>query len=161
MNTLSRRPGRPPPGRFPATDTDPAMNTRTLWCLAALVLPLAAGGCTPQFVKVTGRLTHKGQPVPSTQVKFMPDNGERPSNGLTDDDGNFTLRYSRTQAGASPGPCTVILSYVPSNEEETHQIPPKASKELKAVIAKYGDPKTTPLHYELNQDGQFIEINLD
>jgi len=142
------------------------MKTRTTRRFAAavlaLVVALVAGGCGgPRFVNVTGRVTYKGQPVPSTQVRFMPDNGERPSNGLTGDDGNFTLRYSRTQAGAPTGTYTVFLTYVPSNEEETHQIQPKASKELKAVIAKYGDPKTSGLHYEISKDGQVIEINLE
>jgi hypothetical protein len=59
------------------------------------------------------------------------------------------------------GPPTVFLNYVPSNEEESGTIPPKASKELKAVIKKYGDPKTSTLHYEITKSGQFIEIKLD
>jgi len=135
------------------------MNSRIILCLV-IVAPLAAGCGGPKFVKVTGRVTHKGQPVPSTQLRFMPDNGERPSNGLTDDDGNFHLRYSRTQEGAPPGGYTVFLTYVPSNEEENKQIPPKASKELRAVIAKYGDPKTSGLHYEIKKNGQYVEIEL-
>ena len=138
-----------------------AMNSRTILSFATLAALLAAGCGGPKFCKVTGRITHKGQPVPSTQVRFMPDNGERPSNGLTDDDGNFILKYSRTQEGAPPGPYTVFLTYVPSNEEENKQIPPKASKELRAVIAKYGDPKTSGLHYEITKSGQHIEIELE
>lgn len=130
--------------------------------LGVLLLALAAGGCGgPKFVKVTGRVTYKGQPVPNTQLRFMPDNGERPSTGLTDDEGTFALKYSRNQVGAPPGNYTVFLTYVPSNEEENHTAPPKASKELKAVIAKYGDPKTSPLHYEITKDGQVIDIALD
>jgi len=45
-------------------------------------------------------------------------------------------------------------------EEELHNIPPKASKELKEVINKYGDPKTSGLEYEIKKNGQFIEIDL-
>jgi hypothetical protein len=142
------------------------MTPRTIRRFAALGLVLAVfftvSGCGgPKFLKVTGRVTYKGQPVPNTQLRFMPDNNERPSTGLTGDDGSFTLRYSRNQGGAPPGNYTVFLTYVPSNEEENHTAPPKATKELKAVIAKYSDPKTTPLHYELHEDGQFIEISLD
>ena len=29
-----------------------------------------------------------------------------------------------------------------------------------AIIAKYGDPKTSGLHYEITQDGQYVEIEL-
>ena len=54
----------------------------------------------------------------------------------------------------------MFLTYVPSNEEENKQIPPKASKELKAVIARYEDPKKSPLHYEIAKSGQFLEIDL-
>lgn len=138
------------------------MTRRLSRCLAApvLLLLLAAGGCGSGLVSATGRLTYKGQPVPSTLVTFMPDDGGRPSHGLTDDEGNFTVTYSRTQKGISRGGHTVFLRYDVSAEEETHAIPPKASKELKAVIAKYGDPKTSGLHYDISKNGQFIAIDL-
>jgi hypothetical protein len=135
------------------------MRTRALLVLAA-ALPLSAGCGAPRFVEVTGRVTHKGRPVPNTLVKFVPDNGERPCGGVTDDAGTFHLRYSRTQSGAPPGPYTVFLTYVPSNEEENHQAPPKANKELKEVIARYGDVRTSGLHFEVTKDGQPVAIEL-
>jgi hypothetical protein len=139
------------------------MQYRTLFrvALLALILPLVAAGCDGQrFLKVTGHVTHKGQPVPNVQVRFIPDNGERPCNGMTDDEGKFALKYSTTQTGAPPGAYTVMLTYVPSNEEINQHIA-RVNKEVKATIAKYGDPKTSGLHYELKDDGQNIEINLD
>ena len=45
-------------------------------------------------------------------------------------------------------------------DEELHKIQPKASKELKAVIEKFGDIKTSPLHYEVTKSGQHFEIEL-
>jgi hypothetical protein len=130
--------------------------------LGALLVALAASGCGgPKFIKVTGRVTYKGEPVPNTQLRFLPDNGERPSTGHTDDDGTFRVRYSRHQDGAPPGKYTVYLTYVPSNEEENHTAPPKASKEMKAVIAKYGDASTTTLHFDLTEDGQVLNIALE
>jgi hypothetical protein len=136
------------------------MNGRTTCLLAAVVLLPAVSGCGPRLAEVSGRVIYKGEPVPSTQVTFLPDNGSRPSKGLTDDNGNFTLRYSRTQAGATRGPCTVFLTYVAGTEEDLGQAPPKASDELKAVIAKYGDPEKSPLHYEISRSGQVIDIHL-
>jgi hypothetical protein len=137
------------------------MNSRTICLLAALVLPLAAFGCGSRFVKVTGKLTYHGKPVPSTLVTFLPDDGSRASKGVTDDDGNFTLHYSRQEPAATRGPCKVFLTYVVSNEEELGQISPKASKELKGVITRYGDPDKTLLHYEITKNGQYFEINLE
>lgn len=137
------------------------MRGRKSWRLAVLVILAAASGCSSKLVHVEGRLTYKGQPVLSTRVKFFPDNGGRPSHGLTDDDGNFTLKYSRNETGATRGPCIVVLKYEMSAEEELHEIPPKASRELKAVIAKYRDPAKSNLHYEITKHGQFIEIQLE
>jgi hypothetical protein len=139
------------------------MNTRYCWHLAAAAAALALAGCGNQgLVNASGRLTHQGKPVPSTLVTFWPqEEGKRASTGVTDDDGNFTLSYSRQEPGVLIGKHTVFLKYDVSMEEELHQIPPKASKELKAVIAKYGDVKTSPLRYEITKNGQFIEINLD
>jgi hypothetical protein len=139
------------------------MHTRTPWYLAALAMLVAVSGCggTGRF-EATGRLTYKGQPVPSTYATFQPEEeGKRASHGLTDDEGNFKLTYSRTETGVLPGRHTVFLKYFVSNAEELHEIPPKASKELKAVIAKYGDPKTSPLHYEVTKNGQFFDIKLE
>ena len=138
------------------------MTARTYWHLAALGLLVGVCGCnTSGLVSATGRLTYKNQPVPSTLVIFQPDDGSRRSTGVTDDDGNFKLRFSSTKDGVKSGNHTVYLRYEVSVEEELHQIPPKASKELKAVIARYGDPKKSPLHVEITGSGQFIPIELD
>ncbi len=71
------------------------MNTRWCWLVVALVLLAAVSGCGSGRVKVTGRVTYKGEPVPSTEVYFQPDDGSRTSIGKTDDDGRFSLRFSR------------------------------------------------------------------
>ncbi|MCI0464058.1 MAG: DUF4198 domain-containing protein [Gemmataceae bacterium] len=138
------------------------MNTRNRWPLAALALLLVGSGCGGPLVNAKGRLTYKGQPVPSTYVKFWPlEEGQRASTGLTDDNGDFTLRYSRTEEGVLRGQHIVFLEYYVSMEEELREVPPKASKELKAVLAKYGDLKTSPLRCEIKENGQFIEIQLE
>jgi hypothetical protein len=138
------------------------MNLRTHGPVVALGLLVVAGGCSRNgLVYATGRLTYKGQPVPSTLVYFMPEDGSRRSTGLTDDNGNFHMRFSRTEDGVKLGKHAVFLKYEISAEEETGQIPPKASHELRKVISRYGDPKTTPLHYEVTHSGQHIEIQLE
>jgi hypothetical protein len=138
------------------------MKTRHLYPALVLTL-LAAAGCNRSgLFKATGRLTYKGQPVPSTILTFHPDDKhKRPSHALTDDDGNFTVTNSRTEVGIVLGRHTVSLRYYPSNDEELGKAPPKASKQLKAVIARYGDADKSPLHVEVTQSGQSLEINLE
>jgi hypothetical protein len=138
------------------------MIRRFSWPGAALALIVAAGGCSRSgLLHTTGRLLYHGEPVPSTLVTFVPDDQRRPSKGVTDDKGYFTLRFSRQEDGVLAGPHTVVLSYVPSNEEELGQAPPKATKELKAIIARYGDPKTSTLHYTVTRSGESFEINIE
>jgi hypothetical protein len=132
------------------------MNARYGRRLAALALLLALAGCGGRLVKVTGKLTYKSQPVPYTVVKFVPDDGSRPSEGMTDEQGNFTLQYSRTESGAPRGPGTVALEYGLTGEEG----PPKVPKEVQAVIKKYADPKKSDLHYDITKSGQYLEIDL-
>src|SRR5437660_4915429 len=123
------------------------MNGRPKRLVVVVVgLLLAAGGCSgPRLLSASGRLTYKGQPVPSTLITFRPADGGRPSHGLTDDNGNFVVTYSRTEKGITRGPHTMTLKYDVSADEELHKIPPKASKELREVIAHYGDPEKCKL----------------
>jgi hypothetical protein len=127
---------------------------------AALVLLLAIGGCRSGLVEATGRLTCNGQPVASTRVYFQPDDGSRRSTGLTDDNGDFTLRFSSQESGVKPGHHTVYVKYEISAEEELRKVPSKASKEVKTVLTRYGDPKTSTLHYEITSSGQHFDIDL-
>lgn len=136
------------------------MRIRGGWLVVA-VLMTGLCGCGDGRVSVTGRVTYKGEPVPSTEVYFQPDDGKRFSLGKTDDDGNFSLRFSRDEDGAPKGQYTVRLKYAPSAAEETHKIPSKASPELKEVIARYGNTTNSPLHYDITKNGQFIEIKLE
>jgi hypothetical protein len=125
-------------------------------------LLLLLSGCSRSgLVSASGRITYKGEPVPSTQVTFLPADGGRPSHGLTDDNGNFQLSYSRTEKGVSRGQHTVLLTYHVGNEEYLGKAKPKASPELKRVIAKYGDAKRSPLQIEINSSGQFVDIKLE
>jgi hypothetical protein len=130
--------------------------------IAIISMLLAVGGCNRSgLANATGRLTYKGQPVPSTYVVFQPeDTTKRASHGLTDDDGRFTLTNSKSLTGVYLGPNTVSLRYHLTADEEMGKMPPKASKELKAVIARYADSKTSKLHYEVKKDGDFFDIQL-
>jgi hypothetical protein len=137
------------------------MRLRSLWYFLAAALFLAVCGCRGSgLVQATGKLTYQGKPVPSTRVTFQPDDGSRRSTGVTEDDGQFKLRFSRTQDGVKLGPHKVYLTYEVSAEEEIGKIKPKASRELKEVIARYGNAKAPLLQAEIKHDGQVIELEL-
>jgi hypothetical protein len=137
------------------------MNLRHGRSVLGATLVLLTTGCGGQkLMDVSGRLTYKGQPVPSTRVCFQPDSGSRASLAVTDNDGKFRMSYSRGQSGVTPGPHTVWLSYVVGREEERGWVPPKASREVKTVILRYGDPKKSSLHYEVNKNGEVVNIDL-
>jgi hypothetical protein len=132
------------------------------WHLAVLGLLIAVSGCgDPRYVQVKGRVTYKGQPVPSTYVTFVPPDGSRHSRGLTDEKGEFTLRNSHQQMGVLLGHHTVYLTYNPSGEEENGKGTPRADKQMQKAIARHGDPSKTELQADVIANGQFIEIKLD
>ena len=139
------------------------MHPRDGRLLAAAALLLAAAGCGGTgLVDARGRLTYKGQPVPSTYVIFQSeDSRQRASRGLTDDQGNFSLAYSQSEKGVVPGRHTVFLQYHVSSAEELHEVVPKASRDLRAVIEKYGEPEKSPLHYEVTRGRQFFNIEIE
>ena len=101
-----------------------------LAALGSFLVLVAANGCGGSgLVTAKGRVTYKGQPVPSTTVTFHPtEPGKRASHGITDDDGNFALTNSMEERGVFPGTHKVTLKYHLSAEEEMHKIEPKASK---------------------------------
>jgi hypothetical protein len=123
--------------------------------LPALTLLVALAGChRSDLVNATGQLTYKGKPIPKTYVVFHPaEEGKRASQGLTDDEGRFTLTHSREETGVLLGKHTVTL-------KAHHSMPPEAAREFKAVLEKYADPKTSSLQYEITGSGQFIDIKI-
>jgi hypothetical protein len=134
---------------------------RLHWCLRLLTVGLliVLSGCGgSKLVKVTGRLTHKGDPVPNVQVFFSPDDDGRPSHGLTNSNGEFALKYSNKEVGVTRGGHTVVLQIDPGAEEDSSK--PKLTRELKQVVAKYADKTKSDLHYEVTKDGQTIDIDL-
>jgi hypothetical protein len=136
------------------------MKTPAIWPWTLLPLLLGVSGCGSKLVKVTGKLTYQGQPVPHTLVTFQPADGSRRSTGRTNEKGHFRLRHSRQEDGCTRGPHTVVLSYIASTEEEEGMVPPKLSAELQEVIAHYADVSQSPLHYEVKKNGEFFEIKL-
>ncbi len=86
---------------------------------ASLTLLLASGCGGPSNVgKVSGRVTLDGQPLSQARIEFTPNGSGAPSMGLTDENGAYELKYTRSVEGALLGAHTVrITTYVPANPE--------------------------------------------
>jgi hypothetical protein len=110
-----------------------------------LLVPVLLLGCgggasdTPPLGKVSGLVTLDGQPLAGAIVVFQPPDG-RSSEGLSDESGNYTLRYDNTNYGAKVGPHVVSIT----TRTDGYAKPPVDGKEGEWVK---GQPETVPAKY--------------
>ena len=132
-------------------------------CSFLLTLPFASGcGRGPDVARITGTVTHQGEPVGGIQVNFYPDEG-RVSHGTTDAEGRYTLQYSPGVEGAEFGRHRVWISYFPESLEEEMAIyegRQQFDDQIAAILTKYGNVETTPLTVEVTGN-ETIDLQLD
>ncbi len=110
--------------------------------LFALCFLVALAGCTKDTspAKVTGKVTFNGQPLVKAMVLFNPMDGSRSSTGVTDANGEYTLRFSPSNEGAVIGEHRVQIVTAggesPAGTPDIEKLPTKYNKEteLKAVL---------------------------
>jgi len=105
-------------------------------CASLLVLSSLLGcGGTEGLAPVSGRLTVNGKPVEGIEIRFTPLDKEkvRPSTGICDADGNYTLMYTRTEKGATIGKNRVTILQPMSLDGKPDysvlRVPPKYGEE--------------------------------
>src|SRR4051812_934134 len=88
-----------------------------------LGLLFIVAGCTrgPHIYDVDGLATAKGKPVPYVLLSFIPEQG-RPSWGITDEEGKFTLHYDETRGGAVEGKHKVTAGFRARDPKEEYEI---------------------------------------
>ncbi len=136
---------------------------RSLLILLVLSALAGCGRSGPRLVKVSGTVTRGGKPVPKLFLNFYPEHG-RPSWGVTDQDGHYTLNYERTGDGAITGPHKVWVQIRPANpkeEADLHNGTLKLHPEMQAILKKYGKLETTPLTVEVKEDHPVIDLDLN
>src|ERR1700736_3545904 len=97
------------------------------------------GSSGPQVVKVSGTVTRGGKPANKLMVTSLPDNG-RPSWGMTNKDGHYTLNYERGRDGAVTGNHTVWVKVQPANPKEEADMAQglvRTHPEMTAILHKY------------------------
>jgi len=89
--------------------------------VALLLLCSGQAGCqkleAPPLVQVKGEVVNGEGPVVGARVEFHPDQG-RSSSGMTDERGQFSLRYTVDHKGALPGFHTVHFLVPPQGTPE-------------------------------------------
>ncbi len=87
--------------------------TRDLLMLVLLVGMAGCGGGVgdrPSLGRVSGQVTLDNSPVEGAELQFRPVDGGRPSSGVTDAQGRYTLIFSENVNGAVIGQHTVSIS---------------------------------------------------
>ncbi len=129
----------------------------TLFLIASVIAGCETDG--ESLVCVSGVATRGGKPLPDLLVNFLPDKG-RPSWGLTDAKGRFTLHYDGTRDGAVRGMHTVFVTY---KGVDLPSLPDGRARpnEISDVLAKYGNFQSSPLRVRLDRRRQEIGLCLD
>ena len=85
------------------------------------------GGDHPDVGSVSGKVTLDGAPLVEATVMFQPTGSGRPSYGVTDSQGNYTLDYIDGVKGAVIGSHKVIIkTEIPGEDGQ----PPKVKEKL-------------------------------
>ncbi len=123
--------------------------------VAAIIAVTSVVGCDggAGMSPVTGTITLDGSPYPSAQVRFVPETG-RPSIGITDESGVYSLVYIRDEKGAAPGSYKVDITTVhvsasdaDGGKEPPEKVPPRYNKvtELTATV----EPGENVINFDL------------
>ena len=131
-----------------------------------LILSLAAAGCgegRPSMVQATGTVKLDGQPVDKAAIAFQPISDpkapyRRPSNGVTDAGGKFSLWTYQPNDGIPPGKYKVAVikqeavGQLPANYDS--EMPGQLNMKVKWIVPKmYASPETSGLEVEVTSSG--------
>ncbi len=154
------------------------MNNHACKLLVVAALACLAFGCGskgPRLYKAGGTVTYKDKPLENAMVNFFYEDGSSAA-GLSDASGKFELNYLGRTGGAAAGKCSVTVvmtspatsvSAAPPGKLDISKMSPEEQKKMMtmtspqsaipaaagtpAVVlpAKYSDPKTSGLQFEI------------
>jgi hypothetical protein len=110
------------------------------------------GGANMKIAPVSGKVTLDGAPLKAASVTFQPKDGGRPSFGVTNDQGRYTLEYSLTELGAAVGTCTVRITTQNQGDDS-------GAKPTKEVVPKRY-LKEAPIEVQVESKSNTIDIAL-
>ncbi|WP_222434821.1 peptidase associated/transthyretin-like domain-containing protein [Blastopirellula retiformator] len=125
--------------------------------VAVCFVGCSGNGNTPPLGEVSGHVTLNGAPLDGATVEFDPENG-RPSIGVTDADGNYTLQFRAGASGALVGKHSVrIRSQRSASGGEGSEAAVAARSET--VPSEYNDD--TNLSAEVKSGSNTFDFNLE
>ena len=138
------------------------MKTYYYLCFVVLLPALLfVSGCGDDKApaKVTGTITMDGKPIVGAEVTFTPNDGTRMSQGNTDAQGKYELRFSAQAAGAAVGTHRVSIrlasadEYIPPSRDSNDPPQPKET-----IPKKYNNE--TELTATLKSGKQVVNFDL-
>lgn len=140
--------------------------------LLAVVPACSSGPKRPATIKVSGKVTMNGTPVPKATVSFQPTAaGGRAAVGITDDAGQYTLTTFTAGDGAVAGDYGVAIVKVEEGAGSTvgtanteQYIPPEGMKEpppVKSLIpARFNSPRESGLKATVGSGNNTFDFEL-
>lgn len=114
-------------------------------------------GCNGDKGTVTGTVTLDGAPVSNAFVQFFPDSGGRPADALTNAEGAYELRASRSEVAAPIGKYKVSISTANGASDSSDSDYGASMKET--LPAKYNSQ--TELTAEVTSGSNVIDFALE
>ena len=133
-------------------------------CFAPITLLLALAGCGGSdfpLAPVSGRVTLDGAPLSGAKVLLLPQASGKDglagptSNGLTDENGRFTVKtVSRSpEPGAVVGTHRVTISTLKTEPDPSDPLGKDVVQSPERVPPPYNTPRQTPLRLEVPPEG--------
>jgi hypothetical protein len=130
------------------------MSIRNYCAFFLFVFLISATGCDNSApAKVGGTVKFEGQPLAGASVTFRPIDGSRSSEGVTDSQGKYTLRFSASKIGAVAGEHKVEIRTTPAEVDSESTI-----KVVERLPAKYHN--ATELKATLKSGKQVVDFDL-
>jgi hypothetical protein len=131
--------------------------------LAGMLVFCVGCGGEAGSTKVSGTITLDGKPVDGAAVSFIGREGAKLATAQTDSAGKFTLTAALgknvvtvAKASANPAPAPEVPMEMPSEAEYQKMI-----QKIKSEFpARYGDPKTSGLSFDVVEGMEPLEIGL-
>jgi hypothetical protein len=142
-----------------------SMSLVLMLCATGVGLAGCSGGAEAGTVPIEGVVTVDDKPIAQASVAFIGKEGARLASAMTDNAGKFKIRAAVgknvvTVAKAPPG------GAAPPPSDEPQLMPTEGEYKKMQVVgtsevpAKYGDPKTSGISFEITESMKSVDVVL-